>query len=107
MTSAAEAASTSTTRISRGAGGATRGTPRGTARRAACSMNLKTKRMATYRLDFIAEDVDITSAGMTGVNVEAIVKSSNLYQIIASIGVDNILNEIDEDAIRIFLGDRI
>ena len=63
--------------------------------------------MSTYRIDFIAEDADITSAGMTGVNVEATVKSSNLYQIIASIGVDNILNEIDEDAIRIFLGDRI
>lgn len=107
MTSAAATASTSTTRMRRARGGATRGIRGSTARRAACSMNLKTKRMATYRLDFIAEDVDITSAGMTGVNVEAIVKSSNLYQIIASIGVDNILNEIDEDAIRIFLGDRI
>lgn len=63
--------------------------------------------MSTYRLDYIAEDVNITSAGMTGVNVEAIVNSSNLYQVIASIGVDNILNEIGEDAIRIFLGDQI
>ena len=48
MTSAAATASTSTTRMRRARGGATRGIWESTARRTACSMNLKTTRMNKY-----------------------------------------------------------
>lgn len=48
MTNAAEAASTSTMRMRRARGGATRGIQQGTARRTACSMNLKTSKMSEY-----------------------------------------------------------
>ena len=68
-------------------------------------MNLKTKQIMTYRLDFTAEEVNISSAGMAYVNVEAIVNGNRLAEIIDSIGVDNILKEIDEDDIRRFLED--
>ena len=48
MTNAAATASTSTTRTRRARDGATRGIWESTARRAACSMNLKTIRMNEY-----------------------------------------------------------
>ena len=48
MTNAAATASTSITRMRRARDGATRGIQQGTARRTACSMNLKTTRMNEY-----------------------------------------------------------
>ena len=48
MTNSVETASTSTTRTRRARDGATRGIQQDTARRTACSTNLKTTRMNEY-----------------------------------------------------------